>query len=342
MVALKLERRVFLWNVRPRVSPSEAQERGKSANLDEIISILESAETAGTARVYLSNGSRILEDDDPDRDEKNQLYIAKIKRSADGKSVTLLVNRGDPNAVAPAFLNAEKNSVRVEHPKGSETPGWSAHLVIGMMPHGTTHRACFEQMPRVSSSIVLSALDHIVARALAHNPTYTYDVVVKTNGKNRIVARPYRPALDAKRIPSENLLEDLNVGSLSSLTLTKRSTFYEGIGAADSIRRQEQKVLIKLKPSDPDDIKALVEKIVKKAKEEDFESVTFGVDDLPGNQSSHPTIPIDDQDAMEHLYVRAKRLTDFQNILEQCYSDPCDEIEERMTAIVIDDTEWPN
>jgi len=340
VVALKFERRVFLWLMKPKVAPFDAAEHGKTASLDEIVSILEAEFSGQKARAYLFGGGRILEDDDLDRDEKNQIYIADIRRDKSNSTITLLINRGDPDAVAPAFLNASNNSVRVERPKGSETPGWSAHLVISTDLHGGAHRACFEQMPRVSSRIVLSALDRIISRALAQNPTYKYDVVVNEKGKKKIVHKPYRPTLDAARVPSENLIEDLEAGSLSSLTLTKKSAFYQGVGAADSIKRQEEKIVIKLKPAEPENIRSIVENIIKQAKSQHFESVTFSVDDLPGNQTSHPTIPIDDQDAMEHLYVRAKRLTEFSTILEQCYSKPCSEIEDRMIQIVSNDSEW--
>lgn len=66
MVALKTERRVFLWRISPAVSPSGVD---RTATIAEIVAILEAQKAAGSARVYISSG-RLLEDDDPDRDEK--------------------------------------------------------------------------------------------------------------------------------------------------------------------------------------------------------------------------------------------------------------------------------
>ena len=146
MVALKTERRAFLWRIKPRPMPDEAGEHGASVTLDEIVTMLEGAVAAGKANCYLSN-SRILEDDDENKDEKNQIYIARIRRNKKTKTVTLLINRGDPNAVSPGFISADDRSVRTVDPGDDESPGWSAHLVISTAQEtgkdAGKHRACF-------------------------------------------------------------------------------------------------------------------------------------------------------------------------------------------------------
>ena len=76
MVALKTERRVFLWKLTPRPNPSEAK---KPVTLEEITKIVRFEYDKKRARAYLSERGRILADDDPDRDEKNQIFIANIK-----------------------------------------------------------------------------------------------------------------------------------------------------------------------------------------------------------------------------------------------------------------------
>jgi hypothetical protein len=122
MVALRSERRVFLWRVTPRPVPIDAK---KDVTLEEILKFLEAAFAAkpeSTARAYLSDTGRILDDDDAKPDEKNQIYIAAIKRDPAKKTITFLVNRGDPNAAYPAFIDSETHSVWVEAPKPKESP----------------------------------------------------------------------------------------------------------------------------------------------------------------------------------------------------------------------------
>ena len=340
MVPLKNERRVFLWRMVAAASPPEALNairttgEAVSVSMDEIISILEAELSGGRARMYLK-GSRLLDDDDPDRDEKSQIYIADIRRVPVTHTVTLLINRGDPNVVSPAFIDPANNAVRIEAPKEGEAPGASAHLVISLAPSAQGARACFEQMPHVSSSLVLTALERMIARAISANPTYKYQVINHDRkGRPHIAWKDYRPSLATRRVPSEKLLDDLEIGELSGLTLTKKATYYQGVGVADLIKRQEQKVVISLKSADKASIVSLVQGIVNKAREEEYESVSFDVTKLPGDATSSPTITLDDQDAMEQLYVRAQRLTDFGKELEQCYAAVCDELCERMRHIV--------
>src|SRR4051812_27284929 len=104
MVALKTERRVFLWRMRFLPSPAEAVGQ-VTVNLEDVIGLLEAEWTGNRARVFLSESNRVLDDGDPAADEKNQLYIAEIKRDPKAEAVTILVNRGDPNAVSPSFID---------------------------------------------------------------------------------------------------------------------------------------------------------------------------------------------------------------------------------------------
>jgi hypothetical protein len=76
------------------------------------------------------------------------------------------------------------------------------------------------------------------------------------------------------------------------------------------------------------------------AREEHFETVSFNIEQLPGNRTSNPTLDLSDIDALDQLYVRAQRLTDFSIMLEACYATICPHIDYRMKALVNDDTLW--
>ncbi len=330
MAALKSERRVFLWRVSPVSKPAEAPR----STLEDIIGILEAL--GEDARVYLSEGSRVLDDDDEGRNPKNQLYIARIRRSVDPNTVTLLINRGDPTTVSPAFIDTEENSVRVEDGGPTEVPGWSAHLTIALDAENGAHRACFEKMPRVSSSLVMTALDRMIERAIQGNPHYTYEVVEQHQGRPRVSRRRYRPTLAAHRVPSEKLLEDLDRGELTGVTLTKRREFYAGVGVDRIVKRQLEKVVIDTRPADKNAVVLFLQGLCEQAREERYESISFHIDKLPGNVTNNPTIPLDDQDALEQLYVRARRLAEFENILQQCYSEVCEEIETKMRGLLVE------
>lgn len=331
MVALKTERRAFMWRITPRPVP---QESNQAVTLDEIVKILEAEHAAKRARVYLGEGSRLIDDDDPGKDEKSQIYVAMIKRDDVQKVVTLLINRGDPNAVAQSFIDSNTKAVRVPKPTKTESPGWSAHLVISLTLNKGCHQACFEKMPHVSSSIVMAALDKIVTKAVQKNPKYTYIVKVKEKKKQIEELRRYRPTLSTSKVPSENLLKDLEDGELSAITLTKRKDYYAGPGAGNLITKQEERIMLRTKPADVGAVKAMIKGVVNWGKQEKYDDISFHLGQLPGGVSNQPTIPLDDQDALEHLYVRAMRLVDFGILLEACYAEICPEIEEKMIAVV--------
>ena len=337
MAALNSERRVYLWNVLPKPNPSAAP---VVVTLEEFIGILEAEFTGGRARVFLSEGARVLEDDDKDRDEKNQLYITDIRRSPEHEAITLLINRGDPNATATAYINSETKAVRVVPPGPKESPAWSAHLVISTAQKGGRHRACFEKMPRVSTDLVLAALDEIVTRAILNNPHYTYDVMTTVKGKTKVVRKRYRPELSIGKVASERLIEDLENGELSGVTLTRRTESYNGVGVAGLVKRQEEKIVIHTKPASADVIAAFLKPLNIWAKANNFEAVTFHIDKLPGNVTSNPTLTLDDRDALETLYARAQRISDFGEILEQCYGQICSAIEEKMLALLKSGHGW--
>ena len=301
-----------------------------------MVKIFETARSAGTARCYLSALNHLLDDvDEEGRDEKNQLFIADIRRDPRSGIDYLLINRGDPNAVSPALINAVDNSVRTITPEKEEAPGFSAHLIISTVSNGGRYRACFEKMSGLSSHLVGALLDRLLARAADKNPKYTYDVAVKTKTKIGTKRKRYRPVFEIRRVPSENLEKDLERGELSRITLTKRKISYDGTGPKSLIRRQEEKVVFTTAPADKGKVVSLVKGITNWARKHDYESIQFDVEKLPGNQSSRPTLLLaDDHDALEQLYVRAQIIAGFGDILEGCYQEICAAIEDKMISVV--------
>ena len=146
--------------------------------------------------------------------------------------------------------------------------------------------------------------------------------------------KAYKPVLAQKRVPSDRLLDDLEIGQLGQITLTKKKTYYTGPGVKDLVKRQEEKIVIGVKPADKETIQELVGNIVQKAKDEEYESVSFDVANLPGNSSARPTLSLADADAMEQLYVRAQRLSGFSTLLVTCYPSIYPEIEQKMIDLI--------
>lgn len=117
MVALKTERRVYMWQVSPRPMPKEAP---VNVTLAEIVATIKAAHTAQTAEIYLNADGRILAPDAPaaDKDPKNRVYISDIEEN--DTYVVMLINRGDPTVADTAFINAVTDEVRTVAPDKNE------------------------------------------------------------------------------------------------------------------------------------------------------------------------------------------------------------------------------
>jgi hypothetical protein len=334
-ISPRSERRAFLWRIWARALPPASE---KPATLDEVISILEGEVGSKSARVYLGPDGKIL--DVPGNNPKNQLYIADIKRNPAEKVISLVINRGDPGWVDPALLDPQANAVRIEHPHPKEAPGWSAHLVISTSMHGGAHRACFEQVRGVSGNLVLDAMDRIVADALKGNPAYTYEIIKQKGGKPNIQHKPYRPALEVTRSPSERLLEDLEQGVLTGVTFSRESKQYAGLGLDKIVKQSQEQLVISLEKTSGKTAADYIHTLIGMAKDQGFEQMSVKITGLAGGQSSGPALPLDDQEAFEHLYVRAKRITDFGVHLEQCYEQVYPPIEKKLIEEIHDPSNW--
>ncbi|WP_269515354.1 hypothetical protein [Brevundimonas subvibrioides] len=313
--------------------------------MDDVIGILESEWTARRARVLVAKGSnRFVEADDQEADPKNQIYIADMGRDPTTGTATLLINRGDPDALGPAYIeiapNAVAGKIRSTTATANETPGWSAHLVLSLTPKGGVYRACFEQMPKVSSSLVETALNRIIAQAIKGNPHYAFEHVTKAKGRSKLSRKPYAPILSAERVPTENASDDLKNAELSQVTFTRKLTQYSGVGSAEIIEYMEEKLVIHTKPVGEDQMIRGLKNLLNQAKDEGFSKVTFGIHKLPGGATSNPTLDLDMEDALEKLYVRAKRLSEFGEVLLSCYPKINFAIQSKMIEVVASPGNW--
>lgn len=344
MAASATERRVYQWHIGLSTKPSEAAAK-VSLSMDEVVGILESEWSAKRARVLMSKtNSKFLDVDDPQADPKNQIYIADIERDDDTGTVTLLMNRGDPDAIGPAYIEIEANAVagkiRSTQATAKETPGWSAHLVVAIGGTHRRYRACFESMPKVSTSLVERAINRIISNAIHNNPHYKFEHVSKAKGKTRLSHKPYVPIISADRVPTESAAGDLKNAELAQVTFTRRLAQYSGVGPPEVIDYVEEKLVVHTKPVDEIALVRGLKTILTQAKDEGFTKVTFGINKLPGNATSNPTLDLDTEDALEKLYVRAKRLEGFEEVLLSCYPSINQLIKKRMISVVTDDGNW--
>src|SRR5688572_2542251 len=170
MVALKSERRVYLWRMSPHASPKEAP---VDVKFEQILQILKTAFDNKEAFAHVDAQGKVVPSDEA---AENCIFIADINESTDGKTCTILINRGDPDVAHPSFINPKAQTVKHVPPGRGEVQGWSAHMVIRSAPDGTKgHRAAFERMQNVSSTLVQRYIDALVDKATEGKAEFTYE-----------------------------------------------------------------------------------------------------------------------------------------------------------------------
>lgn len=337
MVALKTERRVYLWYMTPHCMPSEA---GKSVKFGQIFAILKKAFESGKAFTYLDSDGNIVPESSTS-DVKKCIFIADLTTSPDGTVCTFLINRGDPDVAHPSFINPIARSVEHVSPRSDQVQGWSAHMTIRVIADAKgRHRACFERMTGVSSTLVQRYLDALIDAATEGDTAYLYDKALKRGKKVVIEQRPYKLRLGINKTPSESLVRDLQNGFLSSITLVRTDASYSGPGRPDVLRSVSEKLTLRTKKVSRDYAVDYIKDVTSWGKSHDYDEVQLKIENLPGDVSAQPRFSLDKADAMDTLYTRSRPLTGFTGLLETCYEEISPEIAGKMINELVNESLW--
>lgn len=334
MVALKSERRVYLWRIHPHATPKDAP----VVKLDDILDLLEDAFAKKRAFAFVDADGKVAP---TQKTADNCIFIADFETSADGKTCRMLINRGDPEVAHPSFINPAALTVKNIPPGRGEVQGWSAHMVINKHADGTgKHRAAFERMQNVSSTLVQRYLDALLDHATNGKREYTYEKVLKRGKKTIVEERPYKLRLGINKVPSENLLEDVKEGSLTGITLIRQATEYNGPGDPTVVNSVKERLVIRTKKIDKNTAVDYIREVTQWGKDQNYDEVQFSVTDLPGDTSANPRFAIEKAEAMDTVYSRTHRLTGFSKLLETCYQRIESHIADKMARELSNEALW--
>lgn len=338
MVALKTERQVYLWHVEAHPLPRKTP---VSVSLDEVLEIIDAAFVVGDARAYLAADGSLVDTPINDDGSKNCIYLADMAIDESTGIRTILVNRGDPDAANPAFIAEDLIGVRPIEPEDGEVQGWSAHMVLRQAePDHLSYRACFERMQNVSSTLVEKLFSHILDKHTKSNPKYTYDHVVNRGRKKVIERRPYRIRLGVKRVPADKIIDDLDKGELSGITLINSSPEYAGPAAPEIVKSVKHTLEIRTADVDKSKLSNFVKNVTNWGKQNNYNEIQFDLRNLPSGGSASPRFSIEKSDAMETLYVRSQKISGFSSFLERCHAAIDEDIRSKMVELITDDDVW--
>ena len=337
MVALKTERQVFLWHIAPRAIPSDAP---VDVKLSDILNILDDAIASKKAFVYLRSDGGIAGDKDP-KDSKNCIFIAQMKTTHDGYARMLLINRGDPDAANPSFLDPVQNTVEHVPPGVDQVQGWSAHMTIAIQPSADgRHRACFERMTNVSATLAQRYLEALLDQATSGDPQYTYTKTVKKGKKYVDEIRSYKIRLGVNKVPSERVLDDIKNSELSGIKLIRKNVKYAGVASPSIVKEITETLKISTNDVDKNALQNYIHSVQQWGKDKGYDEIQFEVTNLPGGGSASPRFSLEIADAMDTLYSRSQRVTGFGKFLETCYADIDSEISGKMLDLMKDESHW--
>ena len=334
MAALKTERRVYLWRMRPHATPNDAP----VVALSEILDVLERAFNDKKAFAFVDADGKVAPTQNA---AENCIFIADFLTSADGKTCRVLINRGDPDVAHPSFINPTALTVKNVPPAQGEVQGWSAHMVISKQADATgNHRAAFERMQNVSSTLVQRYLDALLDHATQGRPEYTYQKSLKRGKKIVVEDRPYKLRLAINKVPSESLIDNVKEGALNGVTLIRNEAEYSGPGDPNVVNSVKHKLVIRTKKLDKDKAVDYIKDVTQWGRSHDYDEVQFSVTDLPGDTSASPRFAIEKAEAMDTVYSRSHRIVGFSKLLETCYQKIEVEIAEKMAGELTNEALW--
>lgn len=337
MVALSSERQIFMWHLWPHPVPQDAPVAVTVPNLIEKIT----AEfQAGRAFLYIDQDNRIVTETEA-TNPKNCIFIADIQELPNLDCWAILITRGDPDAAHPSFINPVKLTVKSVKPNEDEVQGWSAHMVIRRTSekHGR-HRACFEKMPGVSSSLVNAFFERLIDIATATDPDLDYERPIRKGKKTEMADRRCKMRLGINKVPSQTLKRDMEQGVLSQVVLTREVESFQGPGDPSRIKSVKEELVIRPKAVGASTAYSWAQQIAKWGKAQNYREVQFRIDRLPGDTSTSPRFDLEKADAMDTLYSRSKRLVGFRSTLQTCYQAIFPEIYQMMAQELHDEKAW--
>ncbi|GAB7553140.1 hypothetical protein NRB_26460 [Novosphingobium sp. 11B] len=337
MVALSSERQIFMWNLWPHAVPADAP---VTVTVPRIVELLQNEFQAGKAFLYIDEDNRVVGENEA-KNPKNCIFVADIVDLPHLDAWAILVTRGDPDAAHPSFINPIKLTVKDVKPADDEVQGWSAHMLISKTAHTQgRHRACFEKMPGVSSTLVNAFFERLIDNATADDPDLLYDRPLKRGKKIEVVERRCKYRLGINKVPAQTLKKDIEQGVLSQITLIREVETYGGPGDPSRFTTIKEELVIRTKKEGASKAYDLAQQIAKWGKEQSYQEVQFRIDKLPGNTSSSPRFELEKADAMDTLYSRSKRLLGFTSTLATCYSKVFQEICTMMAKELTDKSNW--
>ena len=261
------------------------------------------------------------------------VYFQDMKVS--NEKAIFLVNLSDRDAADPIFSDPEIDSHRVARRKGNEGVEGSAHIVINLDPVRTdTYAVVIESTAGLSSTRLSQFLGLYVRKAkkefpsefVANDPSGEID----KNGEFKKI--PIMVRLDLIGQPSEQLIRDINEGTLTGLeviTVHPASSKWDEHGYVVEKSHTATLDIAGVKSSRGKNW-AILGEVFKSATKRDMDQIRVRFKSNTGVNRSVMIDPATGRTLLDDAYIKKEILGGFKRQLESAYDKIHPELTERM------------
>ncbi|WP_309621939.1 hypothetical protein [Novosphingobium sp.] len=160
-----------------------------------------------------------------ERDRGTIIYrIGELEVDDIANTVTLLIRRGDTNASNAVYSHRVTGASRVAEREEDEVGDRAAHLVISLVSESARpgrYLAHLEGVPAIGHRVVQALLNRAVSQATKNNLSFfSYDDPAGARDhQGSLKTHPFVPLIELLGHPHENLINDLEQGTVSQITL---------------------------------------------------------------------------------------------------------------------------
>jgi hypothetical protein len=260
-------------------------------------------------------------------------YISAWRK--EGRSVLILINKSDQGIADPVFTIPIRGSRRTAAKRQEEGQDFSAHVLIKPNPDPLQPALMLvEQCPGLSGMTIgnlLSTFMRTAARLTPENFVQIHpDGSVDENGKPATYNVRFK--FEVLGHPSEDFVNDLNRGALSSLELITSRVKGGAIDDSHYLVQSRASVVLKVSPQiqRPADLAGhVLDLITNKQKDYSTARLTFKIPNSQREQS----VEIDAETGIPEKYIKRMVMNNFALPLEGSYANFNEEVVRRLLVL---------
>lgn len=289
----------------------------------EVIEAIENVVEDGVFRVAGDRGGNLFH------------FIGPIAIDEGSNTATILIRSTDKRSPEYGYSDVQSGNLRVLRKGRNEGGDSAAHLVVSLSASDpNTYICALEKVPGINYRVVRASLNKVLKQFYAANEDhFTYpDPANARDREGNIKLRSHKPQLAFEGHVSDELIDDLNNGSILNVELINKS-LHERVGEDPYIVAEKFSLLLDVDDDFPRDgrLDRILEAI--RLKQAEFDEAKIRFKDETGHSK---TVDVNAKTlAIEDAYIQAKRISPIHPPLRMTTDVIVDRISDPMRAMLV-------